>query len=76
MRKKIVFCVWISAMFLFICFGYAALSDQLTIRGSANVTLPDLPDVYIKEITPNTNEGVTINATSGTTFFCKRKWKR
>ena len=57
------------SMCLFICIGYAAVSDILSITGSVNVDPPELPDVYITNITPSQDAGVTINDTNGTIMF-------
>lgn len=67
--KKISIYVVLIITCLFICVGYAAVSDQLSIIGSANVTAPDLPDVYITSVTPNSSGGVTVKSTNGTVFF-------
>ena len=56
-------------MCLCICVGYAALSNNLYINGNVNISAPELPDVYITDVTPNSSEGVTVNATNGTVFF-------
>ena len=61
--------VIIVAMCIFISIGYAAVSDTLSISGSAQATPPPLPDVYITNISPSSSAGVTIKGTSGTTMI-------
>lgn len=48
----VAFCALTVLMCLFICIGYAAISDILSITGSVDVDPPKLPDVYIANITP------------------------
>ena len=55
-------------MSLFLCVGYATLSDNFSITGTATVTRT-LPDVYITNVTPTAAEGVTVNSTNGTVMF-------
>ena len=55
-------------MCLFLCVGYATITDMLSIGGSADVT-PSLPDVYITKVTPSSSAGVTVYNTNGTTLF-------
>ena len=49
--------------------GYAVITDTLSVTGSAEVTVPVLPDVYITEVSPTQSAGVVVNATNGTVFF-------
>lgn len=69
MIKKILIRVLAIIMCLFICVGYAAVVDNLSITGGVQVSATDLPDVYITSVTPESSAGVTVNATNGTTFF-------
>ena len=68
MLKKIASYVLIFVMCLSICVGYAALADNMLITGTADVK-PDLPDVYITNVTPGTSAGVSVSNTYGTTLF-------
>ena len=49
--NKILALAVVAAMCLFIGIGYAALSDNMSVTGSADV-VPELPDVYITNVTP------------------------
>ena len=69
LTKKILILVLTLIMCLFIGIGYATLSDDLNILGRVEVSAPELPDVYITDVTPNSSAGVTVNATNGTVFF-------
>ncbi len=66
-KKSVVLIVMI-----FICLslsiGYAAITDSLSVTGSADVT-PALPDIYITNVTPGQSAGVTVNHTEGTILF-------
>ena len=66
--KKIVLCVAIVTMCLFICVGYATVSSKLFIEGYAEAT-PVYPDVYITDITPKNSAGIAIRNTEGTVMF-------
>ena len=65
---KIAFGTIMSIMCLFLCVGYANVSDLLTISGSVTANI-ELPDVYITKVTPKISEGVTLKSTLGTVFF-------
>jgi len=67
--KKTLLHVLIVIMCLFVGIGYAALSNNMLVTGSADVSPPELPDVYITDITPTGSAGVRVNAINGTTFF-------
>ena len=54
-------------MTVFLCFGYAALTDMLGISGSASISGPQY-DVYISDISPNTSAGVTVKNYFATTM--------
>ncbi len=55
---------------VFLCVGYATLTDQLTINGSASAKPPQ-PDVYITSVAPTTSAGVTVVGTTGTLLSAK-----
>ena len=44
------------------------ISTTMAVHGSTKVT-PDLPPVYITEVTPESSAGVTVNAVNGTALF-------
>lgn len=67
--KKLSISVLVVVMYLFVCVGYAAISDSLSLTGNVNASAPELPDVYITSVTPNTDAGVTVKGTDGTVFF-------
>lgn len=67
--KRISIYVSAAIMCLFLCVGYAAISDHLFISGDVNVSSPELPDVYITSVTPDSSAGITVNGTNGTVFF-------
>ena len=54
--NKILALAVVAAMCLFIGIGYAALSDNMSVTGSADV-VPELPDVYITNVTPDSSGG-------------------
>ena len=60
----------ISVMTLFNCIGFAALTDSLFVYGEA-YTSPVLPDLYITGVTPASDAGVKVYATSGTVLFAE-----
>ena len=66
--KNVAICAGLFVMCLFIAIGYAAVTDILSISGSANVT-PPMPDVYITNVTPNSSAGVTVKTTNGTVMI-------
>lgn len=66
--RKFFLAAMIFVMCLVIGIGYAVISDNLSLTGSGNVE-PELPDVYITNVTPNSSAGVTVNHTSGTVMF-------
>ena len=68
-NKKALISIFTLITCLFICIGYAVPSDSLRITGSAEVVGPELPDVYITDVTPDSSAGVTVKATTGTVFF-------
>ena len=53
----------------FICIGYAAISDNLSIAGDVELSPPPKPDVYITSVTPDSSAGVKVNNTTGTVMF-------
>ncbi len=55
---------------VFLCVGYAALTDQLTVNGTASAKSPQ-PDVYITSVAPTTSAGVTVVGTTGTLLSAK-----
>ena len=67
--KSIALFVALVSMCFFICVGYAAISDKLSISGNAQLEAPDLPDVYITKVSPETSAGVTVSNTNGTVLF-------
>lgn len=67
--KAIAFYVSMLVMCLCTCIGYAAISDQLNISGTARILPPPMPDVYITDVTPNNSAGVTVNDKNGTVLF-------
>ena len=67
--KKILIYVSLIVMCLFLCVGYATLTDTLFINGSVNIAPPELPDVYITNVTPNSSAGVSVNGVNGTVLF-------
>ena len=69
MLKKIALCALMLVMCFSICIGYAALTDSLTIVGTATITPPPLPDLRIIDITPDSSAGVTVTNTNGTVLF-------
>ena len=70
MLKSIAICAGLLVMCLFLAVGYAAVTDTLSIGGSANAK-PSLPDVYITNVTPNSDGGVTVYNTQGTALFAR-----
>ncbi len=56
---KSLFFITLSLMCVFTCVGYAALTGNLRIGGSANIS-PFLPDIYITSVTPSQSAGVGI----------------
>ena len=67
--KRLFFYVFILALCLTICIGYAAVSDGLSITGDISALAPAMPDVYITGVSPSQSSGVTINNYNGTTVF-------
>ena len=67
--KKILIYVALIVMCLFVCVGYATITDTLFINGSVNAAPPELPDVYITNVTPNSSAGVSVNGVNGTVLF-------
>ena len=65
---KAVLGISLSFMCLFAYIGYAAISGNLTVFGSASIEAA-LPDIYITNITPTTSAGVTVTNTSGTVMY-------
>ncbi len=61
-------CASLILMGLFICIGYAVVTGTLSITGSVEAK-PNLPDVYITNISPTQSAGVTVNNTNGTVMF-------
>ncbi len=68
--KSIALFVALMSMCFFICIGYAAVSDRLTVSGNAQLNPPS-PDVYITSVSPKTSAGVTVSNTNGTVMFAK-----
>lgn len=66
--KKILIYVLTVVMSGFICIGYSAVVDQLSITGKVSASAP-VPDVYITSVTPDSSAGVTVNGTNETVFF-------
>lgn len=67
---RIAFCVSLSFLCLVACVGYAALSEPLTVTGTASVKGPQY-DVYITDVTPTQGEGMTVTGTYGTLLTAK-----
>lgn len=67
--KKISISVLLVMLCLFICIGYATVSDNLSILGNVNISASNLHDVYITSVTPASSEGITVNGVNGTVFF-------
>ena len=65
---KALVCIVLFFSFLLSAIGYAVLTDNLSVSGVADI-IPDVPDVYIRKVTPETSWGMTVNNTYGTTFF-------
>ena len=68
MLKRIACYVLVFVMCMSVCIGYAALADNMTITGTVDVT-PNLPDVYISNVTPSSSAGVSVSSTYATTLF-------
>ena len=62
--KSLIYIV-LSLMCIFTTIGYAVISDELMVNGTASIS-PQLPDVYISNVTPTDSAGVHVTATSGT----------
>lgn len=67
--RRIAICGLMLAACLFICVGYAVVTGNLSIVGSALAAPPPMPDVYITDVTPGSSAGVTVYNTSGTVLF-------
>ncbi len=67
--RKIAFCGFILASCIFICIGYAVVTGNLSISGSALATPPSMPDVYITDVTPGSSAGCAVSNINGTTLF-------
>ena len=61
---------WLAVMLMsiIVCVGYATLTDNFVLSGNAQVS-PDLPELYISNITPESGTGIKINGASGTVMF-------
>ncbi len=53
---KVMTCIALSFMFCFLTVGYAALSDSLSVKGSANYNVPD--GLFIISVEMNTKSGL------------------
>ena len=62
MKKQIYIfcCIFILFSFCFICIGYAAISDTLTINGAVEINPPVYDSVVITGVTPV--DGTTVNS--------------
>ena len=58
--KKLLIYVALPFMFLFTCFGYAALTDTLNIHGSANIVVPS--GLFITEVKLKNTSNATSNS--------------
>ena len=65
---KAMVCIVLFFSFLLSAIGYAVLTDHLSVSGAVDI-IPDVPDVYIRKVTPETSWGMTVNNTYGTIFF-------
>ncbi len=63
---KILIAAVLSFSYLFVCVGYANLTDKLTIESEANITVQK--GVYISEVNLDNAVGVTVNAYLATTL--------
>ena len=67
---KTLICIALSLMCVFTYIGYATLSDNLTVFGSAYVEAAQY-DVYISDVSPSQSEGITVTNTAGTVLTAK-----
>ena len=67
-RMKTLVCIVLSFGFLLVTIGYAALADNMSVTGTADVA-PSVHDVYITKITPTASTGITVRETIATTMF-------
>ena len=58
------------AAMLFLSIGYAALTDNLTITGSVEISGSSY-DIYIESVTPDSNGGITVRNIAGTVLFAE-----
>ena len=65
---KIVVCTVLSFMFCIMSIGYAALSDNLSLEGSAAVSGPEY-DVYISNYSPGASGGTEVLGHFGTVIY-------
>ena len=57
--QKVVLCVALSCMCLFTCVGYALVSRNMSVTGTATATPPKPEGLYIKSITVHSSSGVS-----------------
>ena len=62
MKSKIIICVIFSLMFSFITIGYAALSDTMSVQGSAEINTPE--GLFITSITQKSRSGLDVYTAS------------
>ena len=61
-RTIVVLCAALSLMFGFMCFGYAELTDTLTIKGSAEIEIPS--GLFITNIVEKSNSASRLDVKS------------
>ena len=66
--KKCSVYVLMLVVCIFLCVGYASLTNDMIIHGSVELS-PPMPDVYITGVTPGSSAGVSVKSTSETVLF-------
>ncbi|MGM9684510.1 MAG: hypothetical protein ACI3XQ_13010 [Eubacteriales bacterium] len=63
---RVAFCIALSLIFVFLCVGYAQLSDSLTVNGNVNVSQKD--GIYITGVAVPEGADATVNSYISTTL--------